>query len=157
MKWLALSVALLMPYVAGAFETGDRVVCTRSCEIKTGDKTIGTLLPGDAFAVAAEKAGLVQDSQRGGGWVRADCLIAEKDAVAHFRKQIATDPDDVESERPLPRPLRKLVNSEKRPSYSAESFRMRRKPTSKLPARGWNSTKPASPTGRRRSSGKEPC
>jgi serine/threonine-protein kinase len=95
-RWILCS-ALLVPALAGAFESGEFVVCIRSCEIKNGRKATEFMLPGTGMTVGEVKEGLVQDKKRSSNWVPADCLAAEKDAIDYFRRQIERNPDDVES------------------------------------------------------------
>lgn len=92
----ALLLAILLPALTFAFEPGDKVVCIRSCDIKDDkEATLQVLLPGDRTTVRATQGKLVElDCD---GWVRSDCLIAAKEAEAHFRQRAKLDPSDIDA------------------------------------------------------------
>lgn len=96
MARIALLALLVIPSLAGAFEAGDQVVCTRRCEVQHGDKWEATFHAGDPLVVAADQEGQVR-IRKMRGTLPADHLVAPSDAVAHFRERIARDPGDVEA------------------------------------------------------------
>jgi tetratricopeptide (TPR) repeat protein len=92
----ALLSLVLLPSLTRAFEPGDKVVCIRSCDIKDDKETmLHVLLPGDRPTVRATRGKFVElDCD---GWVPSDCLIAAKDAEAHFRQRAKLDPSDIDA------------------------------------------------------------
>lgn len=92
----ALLSLVLFPSLTLAFEPGDKVVCIRSCDIEDDkEATLHVLLPGDRTTVRATLGKLLElDCD---GWVPSDCLIAAKDAEAHFRQRAKLDPSDIDA------------------------------------------------------------
>jgi tetratricopeptide (TPR) repeat protein len=93
---LVLLSLVLLPSLTLALEPGDQVVCIRSCDIKHDtETTTKVLLPGDRLVVRATEGKFVK--LNGGGRVPSDCLIAAKDAAAHFRQRAKVDPSDIDA------------------------------------------------------------
>jgi tetratricopeptide (TPR) repeat protein len=72
------------------------VVCIRSCEFADEKGCTCCYLPGVAITVGAVKEREVQ-SRSFGGWLPAECVIAEADAQAHFERRLQANPNDAEA------------------------------------------------------------
>ena len=96
MRFATCVATVFIPALAFALEPNDQVVATCMCKMIEGGRTLGMVLPGDRLVVASTREGFVQEKGRG-AWVREDCLIKSKDAIAHFKQRLRNDSDDVEA------------------------------------------------------------
>lgn len=95
LRTLVLLVGFAVALPVWAVEEGDVVVIKQDADLKDSGKKVGAVKTGDVLKVHEVRGAWVQVGEKVRGWVRAENVSTQDDAVAHVSKLLEEKPGDV--------------------------------------------------------------